>query len=130
MISHPATLDYHISMIPKFKETFEYLIENDMRGHDIATTGMHCHLDRRYFGSKEDSSIAKLLFLFEKFHKELKIFSRRTDAQCADWCRSRKQSYNSKAGWIKQAVMESKSYSSYQQRYYSINLTNSNTVVL
>lgn len=128
IISHPATLNYHLSMMPQYRETFQYLNDNDMKGHDISTTGMHYHLDRRYFGSKEDSSIAKLLFLFEKFNKELKIFSRRTDAQCADWCRSRKQNYNGKAGWIKQAVIESKGYLSYQQRYYSVNLTNPNTI--
>lgn len=128
IISHPATLEHHLSLMPKYKETFEYLIDNDMRGHDISTTGMHHHLDRRYFGAKEDSSIAKLMYVFEKFHREFKIFSRRTDSQCADWCRSRKQSYNGKAGWIKQAVMESKEYSSYQQRYYNINLTNANTI--
>lgn len=116
VITHPATLNYHLSMIPKYRETFEYLIDNDMRGHDISTTGMHYHIDRRYFGSKEDSSIAKLMYLVERYYKEFKIFARRTDAQCADWCRSRKQSYNGKAGWIKQAVMESKEYTSYQQR--------------
>ena len=128
IISHPATLEHHLSLMPKYKKTFEYLMDNDMKGHDISTTGMHHHIDRRYFGSKEDSSIAKLMYLFEKYHREFKIFARRTDAQCADWCRSRKQSYNGKAGWIKKAVMESKAYSSYQQRYYNINLTNANTI--
>jgi hypothetical protein len=68
------------------------------------------------------------LYLFEKFRKELMVFSRRTEAQCSDWCRSRKQNYSSEAGWIKKAVMESRSYSSYQQRYYSLNLTNSETL--
>ena len=128
VITHPATLNYHLSMMPKYREAFEYLIDNDMRGHDISTTGMHYHMDRRYFGSKEDSSIAKLMYLVERYFKEFKIFARRTDAQCADWCRSRKQSYNGKAGWIKQAVMESKAYSSYQQRYYNINLLNTDTI--
>ena len=128
IITHPATLNYHLSMMPKYQDAFEYLIDNDMRGHDISTTGMHYHIDRRYFGSKEDSSIAKLMYLMEKFNREFKTFARRTDAQCADWCRSRKQTYNGKAGWIKQAVMESKEYTSYQQRYYNINLTNANTI--
>lgn len=128
IITHPATLNYHLSMMTKYKATFEYLIDNDMRGHDISTTGMHHHIDRRFFGSKEDSSIAKIMYLMEKFHREFKTFARRTDAQCADWCRSRKQNYNGKAGWIKQAVMESKEYSSYQQRYYNLNLTNANTI--
>lgn len=128
IITHPATLNYHLSMIPKYRETFEYLIDNDMRGNDISTTGMHHHISRAWFQDKEDSSIAKLMYLMEKFNREFQVFARRTDAQCADWCRSRKQTYNGKAGWIKQAVMESKAYSSYQQRYYNINLTNAHTI--
>ena len=128
MISQPASLSYHMSMMPKYADAFQYLIENDIKSHDIKSCGLHAHLDRRYFGEKEDSSIAKLLYLFEKFRKELMVFSRRTEAQCADWCRSRKQSYNGEAGWIKKAVIEARSYSSYQQRYYSVNLTNSDTL--
>lgn len=128
IISHPATLEHHLSLMPKYKKTFEYLMDNDMKGHDISTAGMHFHLDKRYFGSKEDSSIAKMLYLFEKFRPQLMKFSRRTESQCSDWCRSRKQNYNGKAGWIKQTVIEAKEYSSYQNRYYSINLTNTNTI--
>ena len=128
IISHPATLNYHLGLMPKYRKAFEYLLESEMKSHDIGTCGMHIHLDRRYFGEKEDSSIAKLLYIFEKFRPQLMKFSRRTETQSADWCRSRKQNYNTNAGWIKQAVMESKAYTNYQSRYYSVNLTNSETI--
>lgn len=128
IISQPASLSYHMSMMPKYSDAFQYLIENDIKSHDIKSCGYHIHLDRRYFGEKEDSSIAKLLFIFERYHSEFLKFSRRTEAQCSDWCRSRKQSYNGEAGWIKKAVMESRYYSSHQQRYYSVNLCNDNTI--
>ena len=128
MISQPASLSYHMSMMPKYRSAFQYLLENDIKSHDIKSCGLHAHLDRRYFGEKEDSSIAKLLFLFERHRPELLKFSRRTEAQCSDWCRSRKQNYSGEAGWIKKAVMESRAYSHYSNRYYSVNLTNDNTI--
>ena len=127
-ITQPASLNYHLSLMPKYKEAFKYLIENEMMGHDAKTAGFHIHIDRKFFGTKEDSSIAKMLFVFEKFRPELMKFSRRTEAQCADWCRSRKGTYNTESGWIKKAVMESKGFMSYGSRYYSVNLTNSNTL--
>lgn len=127
-ISQPATLSYHLNMMDKYSDAFEYLLENGVKSHDVGTCGLHIHLDRRYFGCKEDSSIAKLLYIFERFRPELMRFSRRTEAQSSDWCRSRKKNYNGKAGWIKQAVMESKAYSNYHNRYYAVNLTNDNTL--
>lgn len=130
MISHPATLDYHLSMMPKYREAFRYLVDQDIFSHNVGSCGFHHHLDRRYFGNKEESSIAKMLYLFERFRSELMIFSRRTEEQAADWCRSRKQNYRGEAGWIKKAVKESRGYPDHQSRYYAVNLTNSNTIEL
>lgn len=128
IISQPASLSYHLSMMPKYASAFEYLLENGVKSHDVGTCGLHIHLDRKYFGDKEDSSIAKMLYIFEKFRPELMTFSRRNEGQLSDWARSRKQNYSSNAGWIKKAVLEGRSYSSYQNRYYAVNLTNDNTI--
>ena len=130
VISQVGTLDYNLSLMPKFKETFEFLIENEMLSHDAGTCGLHIHLDRKFFGNKEDSSIAKLLYLFEKFRPEIMTFSRRTEDQASSWARSRKQNYGGEAGWIKKAVLDSKGYLSYQNRYYSVNLSNADTIEL
>lgn len=128
VISQPATLQYHLDMMPTYRSAFHLLADSGMKAHDIGTCGFHCHLDRRYFGKKEDSSIAKMLFLFEKFRPELMRFSRRTEDQVSNWCRSRKQHYDGTAGWIKRAVVDSKYSYNYQNRYYSLNLTNSETI--
>lgn len=128
LISQPASLSYHLSLMDKYDDAFRYLLKNGVKSHDVGTCGLHIHLDRRYFRDKEDSSIAKLLYLFEKFRPELMKISRRSDTQAADWARSRKQNYSGEAGWIKQAVMESKAFASYQQRYYAVNLNNDNTI--
>lgn len=128
IISQPASLSYHMSKMPEYASAFQYLLENKVKSHDVGTCGLHIHIDRWFFGDKEDSSIAKLLYVFEKFRPELMKFSRRTEAQSSDWCRSYKQNYSGKAGWIKETVYNSKSYSSYQNRYYAVNLTNDNTI--
>ena len=128
IISQPASLSYHLTMMPKYASAFKYLLENGVKSHDVGTCGLHVHLDRKYFGEKEDSSIAKMLYIFEKFRPELMTFSRRNEGQLSDWARSRKQNYSSNAGWIKNAVLEGRAYSSYQNRYYAVNLTNDNTI--
>lgn len=130
LISHPATLDYHLDMMPTYREAFQFLLKNGITSHDVGTCGLHHHISRKYFGDKEDSSIAKILYLSEKFRGELMKFSRRTEDQAADWCRSRKQNYRTEAGWIKKAVKESKQNPEYQSRYLAINLTNKHTIEL
>ena len=128
IISQPASLSYHLGMMPKYRDAFRYLLGCGMKSHDIGTCGLHCHLDRRYFGKREDSSISKMLYLFEKFRPELMQFSRRTEEQASSWCRSRKQNYGGAAGWIKDAVTGSKYRYNYQDRYYALNLTNAETL--
>lgn len=129
IISQPATLNYHLSMMPKYAETFEYLTDNDMQSHDAGSCGYHCHADAVYLGTgfKLDAAISKLLYITEKFRPELLKFARRTQEQADDWCRSRKERYTTEPGWIKKAVYENRGYTSYQSRYYGLNLTNLDT---
>lgn len=129
IISQPATLKYHISMMPKYTKAFEYMHDNDMQSHDIKTCGFHVHADSKYLGTglKLDTATSKLLYVTEKFRSELLKFSRRTPEQAEDWCRSRKQKYSTEAGWIKKAIYENRGYVPYQSRYYGLNLTNLDT---
>lgn len=126
-ISQPASLSYHLGMMDKYKNMFESLKEEDLRSHDVNTCGLHIHVDRTYFGKSEDTAISKLLYIFERFRSELMVFSRRTESQANDWARSRKHS-NTKSGWIKKAIKDSKSYYDHSERYYAVNLTNTETV--
>ena len=126
-ITMPASLSYHLSVMDKYRETFDYLLDCGLRGHDIGTAGIHVHIDRTYFGSYQDSAIAKLLFIFEKYRNELQKFARRTTYQLDRWARSRKTCSDS-SPWIKKTVKEAKEYPSYQDRYYSVNLCNADTI--
>jgi len=111
----------------KYKNMFEILKEEDLRSHDIGTSGYHIHIDKTFFGNSLDSSTAKLLYIFEKFWHELIVFSRRNESQVNDWARSRKHISSSK-GWIKKAIKDSKSYQDHSMRYFAINLINSETI--
>jgi hypothetical protein len=126
-ISQPASLSYHLGMMNTYEGMFEILKDDGLRSHDTSTCGLHIHIDRKFFGDKEDSSIAKCLYLFEKFRSELMVFSRRTETQANDWARSRKYSGGNK-GWIKKAVKDSKFFPDHSSRYYAVNLTNSETI--
>ena len=123
IISHPASLSYHLKKMPECASAFQYLKNKGIKSHDAGSCGFHVHLDRKYFGEKEDSSIAKLLYLFERFYDELRTFSRRTNSQINDWARSRKEHYNGEPGWIKKSMKHS-----YSCRYFAVNLINTNTI--
>lgn len=129
IISQPATLNYHLSMMPKYTETFEHLTDNEMLSHDAGSCGFHVHADSKYLGTgfKLDAATAKLLFVTERYRAELLKFARRTQDQADNWCRSRKERYTTEPGWIKKAVYENRSGFSYQSRYYGLNLTNLDT---
>lgn len=126
-ISQPASLSYHMENMTAYKEMFSILSDNGLRSHDTNTCGFHIHIDREYFENKQDSAIAKLLYIFEKYRSELMIFSRRTEQESDSWARSRKSETNNKS-WIKKAVKDSKGYQDHSLRYYAVNLTNSETV--
>ena len=126
-ITMPASLSYHLSVMDDYADTFGYLLDCGLRGHDIGTAGIHVHIDRTYFGSHQDSAIAKLLFIFEKYRDELQKFARRTTCQLDRWAKSRKK-YSDSSPWIKKTVREAREYPSYQDRYYSVNLCNSDTI--
>ena len=126
-ITMPASLNYHLSVMDKYSDTFDYLLSEGLRGHDVGTAGIHVHIDRKYFGSHQDTAIAKLLFIFEKYREELRKFARRTPYQIDRWARSRKTDADT-SPWIKKTVKEAKAYPNYQDRYYSVNLCNEDTI--
>ena len=106
---------------------FDTLSVYGLKSHDTNTCGFHIHIDRRFFGKSEDTAIAKLLYIFEKFRPELMTFSRRTEEQAGSWAQKRKYDGGNKL-WIKKAVKDSKHYCDHSERYYAVNLTNAQTV--
>ena len=128
IISQPASLNYHLEQMNDYTEMFRGLLTDGWRSNDVKTCGFHIHLDRYYFGPKGDSAIAKLLYIFEKFQEPLRVFSRRSVDQANDWARSRKEQMSENGAWIKKAIKDSKNWPSHSDRYFAVNLTNSDTI--
>lgn len=120
IISQPASIGYHLDSMPRYKDMFADIIKSGFTSHNARTCGLHIHLDRRYFEDKEDSAIAKLLYIFEKHWTNLVRFSRRRESQM-EWC----SRYGDKPTNI---VKTSKTSRNYYGRYYAVNLCNSHTV--
>lgn len=119
IISQPAAISYHLDSMPKYINMFDDIIGEGFSSHNAGTCGLHIHIDRAYFEDKEDSSIAKLLYIFEKHWTNLKRFSRRKESQM-EWC----DRYGGKPTEIVKQRKRGLGYG----RYYAVNLSNSNTI--
>ena len=77
LVTHPCTLNFFKNKFP-LKEVCDTFIKNDYLSHNSGRCGLHLHLNKSYFSNPDLSSL-KLIYLFEKFWKEIVIFSRRKD---------------------------------------------------
>ncbi len=87
IVSHPATLDYHMREID-WEGVLQELKHLDYVSHDAGTCGLHVHLNRGGFGDTEeeqDLGIAKVLYFFERHWSKIVKFSRRTRSQLDEW---------------------------------------------
>lgn len=98
VVTHPATLEYHMNEFPweKILESARlcgFKSHTGTRGDKTShtpTCGLHIHVSKEAFGlttSKRDSNEAKLLVLFDKFWPQLAIFSRRDPDSLSRWAK-------------------------------------------
>lgn len=123
IVTHPMTLQYHMEEMPWQALTKEAL-SLGYRSHKSGTCGLHCHVNRTFFGAtyaKQEENIAKVLFLVEKYWEELLRFSRRTQGQINHW--AARYGFQAKP---EQVLDHAKS--SGIGRYACINLQNANTI--
>jgi hypothetical protein len=87
IVSHPATLLYHLDVIP-WGRAFEFLRNNGYDSDNVGTCGLHVHINRLFLGKTYRSITtveARLLFFVETFWSQLVKFSRRTEYQLSRW---------------------------------------------
>ena len=122
IVSHPATLDYHLNNI-KWAELMAEALEMDYRSHDTRTCGLHIHVSRRSFGDtfeEREQTISKILYFIEKNWDRVLRFTRRTENQLAEWA----DRYGIEADPVK-------TYDNAKRqgdRYRCVNLCNENTI--
>ena len=81
IITHPHTEKALMNL--NWKETFKWLIHKGYRSHDISTCGLHLHINRSVF--KNEDSLAKMLYFYEKNFDEIIKVSRRELSRANRW---------------------------------------------
>ena len=119
IITQPATLNFHESISNNYKKAFEKAISDGWKSHNISTCGIHVHINRTFFGEREEECVAKLLYMTERFWDELVKFSRRDLSNLRRWA--------NKYDMTAEEIIE-KSKCRNLGRYYAVNLTNSETI--
>lgn len=120
-ITQPATLEYHESIEDKYKAVFTKLRELNYLSHDTPCCGMHVHFNRSFYPyDREEECVSKLSFMFERFWKELLLFSRRINTKMR-YCRKIDLS-------VRDFVRRSNRSEGHDWHYYALNLANEDTV--
>ncbi len=123
IVTHPMTLDYHLTQMP-WEKVCATAINEGYTSHQAMTCGLHIHVNRDSFGhtyAVQEAAIARVLYFFEKHWEELLRFSRRTQRQLERWA--------SRYGYQEQpkAILDN-AKKGYNGRYACVNLCNSSTV--
>lgn len=122
IVTHPMTLDYHSNSMP-WQSVLRKLKEMGYRSHQTSTAGLHVHVNRDSLGCtyhEQEETIARILYLVEKFWEELVKFSRRTLAQLDRWA--------ARYGFKDSPQDILKTAKGGYGRYTSVNLSNEETV--
>lgn len=87
IVSHPMTLNYHLSNMP-WREVMNEALRFGYYSHKTSTCGLHIHCNRNAFGGdvqEQDAVISRILFFIESHWAEMLKFSRRTEIQLNKW---------------------------------------------
>ena len=134
MVTHPATLEYHMTEFPwerilKAAKASGYRSHTGAGGGSQPTCGMHIHVSKKAFGrtsEEQDKREAKLVMLFDKFWKQLIIFSRRDLRSIERWAR-RYADIDSKSDNLSDIITKAKGENMHE-RGRAINFLPTNTV--
>lgn len=124
LVSQPMTLEYHKNSMP-WKEIMNESISMGYLSHNVATCGLHCHVNRTAFGStveEQEDVIARILYFVELHWTELLKLSRRTVSQMARWASRYEVSRTNPKDMIEDIKKDN------YNRYRCVNITNSSTV--
>lgn len=123
IVSHPATLAYHMSKTEDIKKLFKAMTNKGWRSHNVSTCGLHVHFSVKPVEDKNLFAIHNLLILVNRFWPYMVKFSRRTEAQLNHWAK------RYLTGRIPYKDLKSYAKSGHDRRM-AVNLTNENTVEL
>lgn len=124
LVTHPCALPEHETAFP-WQDCLDTFRALGYCSHNAGTCGLHVHVNRDGLGvnaTAQDETIAKILYLFERFWQEILRFSRRTESQMNHW--AARYGYKNTG----KEILEHAKYDSSNGRYACVNLTNTDTV--
>ena len=128
IVSHPMTMDFINDKKDVYDDCFYDLRNNGCTSHDNGDCGLHVHVNRDYLGmsdEEQETTIVKILYLFEKYWDKIVTFSRRTSSQLSSWA-NRNTDTNGDTEEIRKEIKCYDKQGGY--RYRAINLANENTI--
>lgn len=132
IVTHPATLDYHLNELA-WKEITQACRRFGFKSHNTTTCGLHVHVGRRQLFDDwtldQDKVLANLIVLLSRFRKEITVFTRRRSGSLDHWAempRDIPQNITCENDLVHWALNDS--WSSMYSRYHALNLQNNNTV--
>lgn len=122
IVSHPATLEYHMSKKDTWGDIFDQLLsDGGYTSHDAGTCGLHVHISLKALEDKNPNAVNNMLFIMDHFWSKFVKFSRRTESQLDHWARRYSRMHGDYEDWKRQAKGT-------RDRYYALNLQNKYTV--
>lgn len=119
MVSHPLTSKYHQKIFNWYK-LLEGLRKDNFTSYDNGRCGLHIHVNKNFFDSRDD--ILKVVLFFYKCFDKIKRFSKRRKM---DYCRKWEESLvNLVESYKGNVEIKENNY----DRYTCVNLQNRNTV--
>ena len=129
IVTHPATLDYHMFDLP-WREICEISKKHGFKSHDARTCGLHIHVGRYQLGNdwrERYNTIANCLLLVDRFWDTLVVFSRRKEHQL-DHYAARPQIIPYRVTDNDDDIREKLWAADNHWRYQALNLDNDNTI--
>lgn len=87
IITFPHTKEALLNM--KWEKAFKHLLKSNYRSHDIKTCGLHLHISRSLFHTKD--SVLKMMYFYEINYEDVCNFARRRKQDALRWANT----YNS-----------------------------------
>ena len=122
IVSHPQTLRYHQRVFNWYK-LLEKLREDKFTSYDNGRCGLHIHVNKNFFNSRDD--ILKVVLFFYKCFNRIKWFAKRRDRDCAEFCKRWKQSL---VDYVEKSKGSVEIAENNDDRYSCINLQNYDTM--
>lgn len=121
LITQPATFAAHELLEDQYRQLFTIIKEHGFGSDKFQSCGYHIHFNRGFFKDNPDLYTVNLLYLVEKFWRDLVLLSRRDYDRIVRWA-------NRYVDKPKEVVDNFKEGFCHSDRYHAINLTNANTI--